>query len=414
MNCLGSALQTCIEFEEQNLQTGLPFDQPISKTNMTAMLQMMQEIHNIMISFEHRLMIDPKTNQTPPLRIMARSETPQSSDSYVRHWCNFCDEAHDPTTCDTFLVAKKRAKGKKTMPTIAAIEIEEISYEVYDTLTRSQIQFWPTPLTGPTSISSKANFNDKLIPKSTFPETRATLVSQPSNPVATQPVGLCRYTPYNNAINLENLKENIIFLDVLKAPKQQHNLTNSLTTSKIPQSSFRPRASQSADMVNFEDLYSEKEVNAEIPSRLEPKYPPFYVLMKIMGKIAHSCLIDGRSSLSIMSKVIMEQLGLTYTSEARNMLTFNKKIQPAIDQIKDLTLTLCSYPEVKTTCNFLLADMEVRNFSMILGREWKYLNGGYLTLDGSHITISHNCKSIIIPREPRTMPYIEKCPRSQD
>jgi len=28
--------------------------------------------------------------------------------------------------------------------------------------------------------------------------------------------------------------------------------------------------------------------------------------------------------------VIMEQLGLTCTSEARNMLTWNKKVQPAI------------------------------------------------------------------------------------
>ena len=102
-------------------------------------------------------------------------------------------------------------------------------------------------------------------------------------------------------------------------------------------------------MVDFEEQYSEREVNAAFLSRLEPKYPPFYVSMKIMGKIVHSYLIDGGSSPNIMSKVIMEKLGLTCTGEARNMLTFNKKVQPAIGQIKDLTLTLCAYPEVKTT-----------------------------------------------------------------
>jgi len=61
----------CIEFEEHNLRTGLPFEHPSSKTDMNVMLQMMQEIHNRMISFEHRIMVDPKTTQPPPLCIMA-------------------------------------------------------------------------------------------------------------------------------------------------------------------------------------------------------------------------------------------------------------------------------------------------------------------------------------------------------
>lgn len=175
-------------------------------------------------------------------------------------------------------------------------------------------------------------------------------------------------------------------------------MNNALTTSKVTQPLFKPWPTQSANMVDFEEQYFELEgeVNAAIPSRSEPKYPPFNVLMKIMGKIVHSCLIDGGSSPNIMLKVIMEQLGLTCIGEARNMLTFNKKIQPTIGQIKDLTLTLCAYPKVKTTCNFLIAYMEVGNFSIILGREWQYLTGGYLSLDGSHITISHNRKNIVI------------------
>jgi len=47
---------------------------------------------------------------------------------------------------------------------------------------------------------------------------------------------------------------------------------------------------------------------------------------------------------------------------------------------------------------------------MILGQEWKYLTGGYLSLDGSHITISHNRKNIIILRELGTMPYVKNVP----
>lgn len=122
-------------------------------------------------------------------------------------------------------------------------------------------------------------------------------------------------------------------------------------------------------MVDFKEKYIEREVNMIAMSSPEPKYPPFYLSMKIMGKITHSCMNDGGSSPNIMSKVIMEQLGLTCTSEARNMLTFNKNIQPAIGQIKDLTLTLFAHPEVKETCNFPVVDMDVENFSMILGCE---------------------------------------------
>lgn len=85
-----------------------------------------------------------------------------------------------------------------------------------------------------------------------------------------------------------------------------------------------------------------------------------------MDKVAHSCLINRGSCPNIMYKVIMEQFGLTCTSEVRNMLTFNKKVQPAIGQIKDLNLTMFSHPEVRTTCNFLVAYMEVINFSRTL------------------------------------------------
>ena len=96
---------------------------------------MMQEMHNRMVSFEHRLIVDPKTTPTPPFCIMDQSKTPQSSESFVHHWCNFCDEAHDPMTCQTFLVAKENAKGKNTMPTVVPIETEEIPDEVYATIT---------------------------------------------------------------------------------------------------------------------------------------------------------------------------------------------------------------------------------------------------------------------------------------
>jgi hypothetical protein len=49
--------------------------------------------------------------------------------------------------------------------------------------------------------------------------------------------------------------------------------------------------------------------------RYPVKKSPFYISLNIMDKIAHCCLIDGGSGPSVMSKIIMEELGLSCTNE---------------------------------------------------------------------------------------------------
>jgi hypothetical protein len=65
------------------------------------------------------------------------------------------------------------------------------------------------------------------------------------------------------------------------------------------------------------------------------KNPPFYISVKIMDRIAHCCLIDGGSGPSVMSKIIMEELGLSCTNEnTRSMLSYNNQQQSTISEIK--------------------------------------------------------------------------------
>jgi ribonuclease HI len=56
--------------------------------------------------------------------------------------------------------------------------------------------------------------------------------------------------------------------------------------------------------------------------------------------------------------------------------------------------------------------MHVSNYSIILGRDWKSLTGGYLSLDGTHLSVPRNGKNIILLREERISPYIESVPQS--
>jgi hypothetical protein len=142
------------------------------------------------------------------------------------------------------------------------------------------------------------------------------------------------------------------------------------------------------------------------------KDPPFYISVKITDKIAHCCLIDGGLGPSVMSKIIIEELGFPCTNEnAKRMLSYNSLQQTTIGEIKHVTSVLCAHPEIRTTLIIQVIDMPVRNYSIILGRYWKDLMGGYLSLDRTHLSVPRNGKNIIVLREGRISPYIESVPQ---
>jgi ribonuclease HI len=133
----------------------------------------------------------------------------------------------------------------------------------------------------------------------------------------------------------------------------------------------------------------------------------------MMDKISHCCLIDGGSGPIVMSKIIMEELGFSCTNEnSKSILSYNILQQTTIGKIKDVTLVLCAHIEIRTTLSIQVIDMPVRNYSIILGRDWQSLTGGYLSLDDTHLSVPRNGKNIIVLREGIISPYIESVPQS--
>jgi hypothetical protein len=113
-----------------------------------------------------------------------------------------------------------------------------------------------------------------------------------------------------------------------------------------------------------------------------------------------------------MSKSIMEEFGLSCINEnSRSMLSYNCLQQSTIGEIKYVTLVMCAHPEIRTTLSIQVIDMSVSNYSIILGRDWKDLTGGYISLDGTLFFIPWNEKNIIVLREERISPYIESVPQ---
>jgi ribonuclease HI len=198
---------------------------------------------------------------------------------------------------------------------------------------------------------------------------------------------------------LANIKADATLLDMVVIPEQQMHLKQFMEGKSSVVANLSEEVDEEDSSVNKVGVHN---------FRYPVKNPPFFISVKIMDKISHCCLIDGGSGPSVMSKIIMEELGLSCTNEnARSMLSYNSLQQTTIGEIKDVTLVLCAHPEIRTTLSIQVIDMPVRNYSIILGRDWQALTGGYLSLDGTHLSIPRNGKNIIVLREGRISPYIE-------
>jgi hypothetical protein len=58
---LGSTLHTCLEYEEQLERTGLPYGESVKQTNMSTLLQLVQDMNNHMIAYEGKGNVSPLT-----------------------------------------------------------------------------------------------------------------------------------------------------------------------------------------------------------------------------------------------------------------------------------------------------------------------------------------------------------------
>ena len=73
--------------------------------------------------------------------------------------------------------------------------------------------------------------------------------------------------------------------------------------------------------------------------------------MKIHEKIAHCCIVDGGLGPIVMPNIIMEEIILQCSKRTlKKVLAFNNSLQE-IDEIKGVTLVLCSHLEITTFFN---------------------------------------------------------------
>jgi hypothetical protein len=93
---------------------------------MYALLHLVQDMNNHMISFERKGVVSPLTpgassSSAPPFRNSVENNF-QPKAILPRSWCNFCEENHEETTCEVKKSARHKIFGKRPEAMIVVLD----------------------------------------------------------------------------------------------------------------------------------------------------------------------------------------------------------------------------------------------------------------------------------------------------
>jgi hypothetical protein len=337
---LGSTLHTFLEYEEKLERTGLPKGDSVKQTYMSSLLQLVQDMNNRMIAYERKGNVPSLTpgasssSSTPFRNTNENNFHPKAIMS--RSWCNFCEENHEESTCEVKKSARDKIFGKKPETTIVVLDWEEPE-DVMIINTRNK------------SYAPKGKYDPPRASSTPASSSQGTNVQTVKVPESQGVPSLLPPSKYNILNQLANIKADATLLDMVVIPEQQKHLKNFMEGKASTIANLSEEAKEEDSTVNKIGVNN---------FRHPVKNPPFFISVKIMDKIAHCFLIDGGSGPSVMSKIIMEELGLSCTNEnSRSMLSYNSLQQSTIGEIKDVTLVLCAHPKIRTTLSIQVIDM---------------------------------------------------------
>lgn len=129
----------------------------------------------------------------------------------------------------------------------------------------------------------------------------------------------------------------------------------------------------------FGPKIEDKHQDGEVPS--------FYVRLNVYDVILHNAMLDLGASHNLMSKVIMERLGIDVTRPYKDLYSFDSSRVKCLGLIKDLTVSLTQIPSKSMVMDIVVADIPPM-FGMLLPRSWIEKMQGVVQTNMSYITVS--------------------------
>jgi ribonuclease HI len=137
--------------------------------------------------------------------------------------------------------------------------------------------------------------------------------------------------------------------------------------------------------------------------------PHFFASLAIKGLMFHNCMYDSGPSSNIMTKNIMERLGLKVTRPYHNVCAMDSREIETHGVIIDLQVNLVLYPNIAFKMDVLVIDVPDA-WGMLLSRKWAATIGGCIQMDLSYATIpllSPSSGSVRLLREKERKFHIE-------
>ena len=97
-------------------------------------------------------------------------------------------------------------------------------------------------------------------------------------------------------------------------------------------------------------------------------------------------MFDSGASRNLMSKIIMDSLGLDITRPYKDLFSFDSREVKCLGLIKDLVVIFHQIPEKSMIMDVVVADVPPK-FGMLFSRSWETKLKGTLQMDLSYTTI---------------------------
>jgi hypothetical protein len=143
--------------------------------------------------------------------------------------------------------------------------------------------------------------------------------------------------------------------------------------------------SHSIDSINLQDEKTVVILGPLVEDK-DDSSPPFYTSLNIHDKVLHNCSMDSGESYNLMSKIVMDELGLDVTKTYHDLYSFDSRKVKCLGAIKDLVISLFQFPMKNVVMDIVVVDVPPK-FGMILSRSWIKRLGGTLQMDLSYATI---------------------------
>jgi ribonuclease HI len=112
----------------------------------------------------------------------------------------------------------------------------------------------------------------------------------------------------------------------------------------------------------------------------------FYITLTMHNHLLHNCMLDSGTSHNLISKIIMENLGLEITKPYQDLYSFDSRKVKCLGMIKDLVVNLAQVPVKITLMDVVVADVPTK-YGMLLSRSWGAKLGGSVQRDMTYATI---------------------------